>query len=61
MKNTQQGGKILNQYEIQSLKQRLDETNDIIIAMENKINKLISENNYYRDEGILKSEAIQNL
>ena len=55
MKNTQEGGKILSHYEIQDLKKKLIATEQLLAEYEAKIHHLQKQNNYYKDEGLLKS------
>ena len=61
MKNTEEGGKILNHYELESAKQKLNESESLLNSQSSQLQKLSAENQYLRDEGLLKSEAIENL
>lgn len=61
MRNTQEGGKILYQYQIEDLKKRLSELEEILGESEDRVAKLVNEKKFLEEEGLLKSEAIENL
>ena len=61
MKNVQAENKVIEKYELENLRKKVEESEDIMrdLMANNKL--MAEENKFYREEGTLKSEAIENL